>query len=115
MTDSIRAFLSFNTNATGNSFVSIPIYANDLIFSSIDELYSDISISPVPAHENLMVYFPNGTGNLHYALFDIAGKQITSASLNESRMISLEGMKAGIYLLQIAGKNGNIFRKVVVN
>jgi hypothetical protein len=114
VTDSIRAFLTFNTNATGNNFVSVPIFVNDAIFSNVDEVYSRISVSPVPARENLTVTFPNRLEVLHYTLFDITGKKIISSVLNDSRAISLSNIKAGIYLLQISGKNGNVFRKVVV-
>ncbi len=112
--DSIHAFLSFNTDATGNSSVSIPIFVNDSIFTGIEEIYSDIIISPNPAHDRLNVSFIQSAGTFKWALYDIAGKKISSSLLGVDGVIDLNGIGSGIYILQLVGKNGVANRKVVV-
>ena len=112
--DSIRAFLSFNTDATGNSLVSIPIFINDSIFSGIKEIFSDITLSPNPAHDRLKVSFNHSSNPLNWALYDFKGRKSSSSVLREDGLIDLYSICPGIYILQFVGKNGVTNRKLVV-
>jgi hypothetical protein len=114
VTDSIRAFLSFNTDATGNSSVTIPIFVNDLIYSGVNEIFSDVNISPNPAHDKLKISFCNDGRNIHYVLTDIAGKKIASSVLNDNHEINLNAIKSGIYILQLHSKDGVVNKKIIV-
>ena len=114
VTDSIHAFLSFNTDATGNSLVTVPIFVNDSVFTGIKEIFSEITLSPNPAHDRLTVSFNHSSNILKWSLYDLAGKKISSSSLRENGAIDLDGIGSGVYILQLIGKNGVANRKVVV-
>jgi len=113
-TDSIRAFLTFNTNATGNTQVSIPIFVNDLMFTNVNEIYSDLYVSPNPAHDFIRITGGDYFKTDRYDLYDIAGMRIHSDYLNGRDIISIEQLNPGIYLLKITGSNGVFNKKIIV-
>ncbi len=112
--DSIQAFLTFNTDATGNSFVSIPIFINDLIFTAIPEILSDVTISPNPAHSKLKVSFNQSSKKIIWTICDITGKRISSSVLMNDGIINLDGLRPGVYILQLIKKNGVANRKIII-
>ena len=113
-TDSIHAFLTFNTDAANHFSVSIPIFINDSLINGIKEIFSDIILSPNPAHDHLKISFNHSSDKFKWTLYTIAGTKISSSSLKEDGVIDLDGFGPGIYILQLVGKNGVANRKVVV-
>jgi deoxyribonuclease-1 len=113
-TDSIRAFLTFNTDATGNASVTIPVFVNDLVFTSVNEIFSDVIVSPNPAHDHLKIKTKNNSGIIDWRLFDVTGKKISSSSFKQDCEIDLSGITRGIYILQFIGESGNMVKKIIV-
>ncbi len=111
--DSIQAFLTFNTDATGNTFVSIPIFINDLVFTGTPEIFSNVTISPNPAHNQLKVSFNHSFQKINWTIFDIAGNKIVSSFLRNDGIIDLDGLSSGVYILQLIEKNGVANRKII--
>ena len=114
VTDSIHAFLTFNTDATGNSFVSVPISVNDSLINGIDEIFSNITLSPNPTHGRLSVSIKKSSEILKWTIFDITGQKISSSTLNDDGIIELDGITAGVYILKLNGKNSLTNRKIIV-
>ena len=114
VTDSIQSFLTFNTDATGNSFVSIPISVNDSLINGIDENFSNITLSPNPAHDRLRVSLKHSSDILKWTICDFNGKNISSSILKDDGIIELNGIKSGVYILKLAGKNSLTNRKLII-
>ena len=114
VTDSIQAFLTFNTDATGNSFVSIPISINDSLIDGIDEIFSNVTLSPNPAHDRLKVSIENSSDILIWSIYDVTGKNIFSSTLKEDGIIELDGIAPGVYIFKLTGKNGLANRKIII-
>ena len=114
LSDSIRAFLTFNSDATDNLQVSIPIFVNDLVFTNVKEIFSDLVISPNPANDYLKIDARNSSEVFNCFMFDITGKKIYSLTIYGEGKISLEGFNRGIYFLHLNGKKNNLVRKIVI-
>jgi hypothetical protein len=100
--DSIRAFLSFNTSATGNSFVSVPVFVNDLLFNSTEDILSSASVYPVPAHDLIHVSFSKTIHEFEWIISDFTGRKFSAGSAQgQNSIISINGMTPGMYLLHI--------------
>ena len=115
VTDSIHAFLTFNTNASGQTSVVVPIFVNDAVFSAVKEIFSDAKISPNPAHDKILVstntFFPNTKATL----YDIAGRLIFCTPLSEKNsLLNLEHIVPGVYLLRLTSDHSFISKKIVV-
>jgi hypothetical protein len=111
--DSIRGSLTFNTNATGLASVSVPVFVNDPVFTGIHEFKVDARVYPNPFHNILNIDFINQEGKSGYELFDIAGKQVMTGSLDEERIIDLGNFTPGIYFLKITSSGSTIHKKIV--
>ena len=113
--DSIRAFLSFNTTATGLFNVSVPIFVNDLLVNNVDNIFSNVSVTPNPAHDQLHIKFTKNFSYSDWALFDIRGKKISSGKVSGiDTIIGLEGVNAGVYILKLNSASGNWNTKVLI-
>lgn len=108
--DSIRAFLTFNTNSAGNVNVSVPIFVNDNIFSSVNELESSFNLFPNPANDIINLTFVN-ENNQRWILTDMTGKVISEG---KSRRIDVSSYDRGLYVLRIFQNGGVQNRKVVL-
>lgn len=112
--DSIRGFLTFNSNATGNISVSVPVFVNDLIFTLVAELQSGFTVSPNPATDKIFIISDKFFSNYTATLYDVAGKNISFSSFNTSSEIDLDGISKGIYFLRIASEDKIVVRKIVL-
>ncbi len=113
-TDSIRAFLTFNTDATGNTQVTIPVFVNDPVFTNVDELFSDVTVSPNPAQDFINVSTGNSQETKRIDLFDATGRLIFTDHFVGKYEIPVEHLTPGIYFLKISGKNGVMNKKVII-
>lgn len=113
--DSIRAFLTFTTNASGNNSVTIPIFVNDLIFSGIKNITDDgIIISPNPSRGIFSFSSIRYPGETTFEILDITGKRILKTHFSEAHQFDLSGFDKGIYLLRIYGNAGVSVKKIVI-
>jgi hypothetical protein len=113
-TDSIRAFLSFNTDATGNTQVVIPVFVNDLVYTYVNEIANDFSISPNPAHDYIQVSLDKNSEMFRYNLSDIAGRKIFSNAEAIEGKLSLTGVTPGIFILQAVSKKSIMNKKIII-
>lgn len=115
LTDSIRAFLSFNTNASGQSSVTVPIFVNDAIFSDIKEIFNEAVIFPNPAQDRILISTNYNFTNDEAALYDMTGRLIFTSPLEgKSNTLDLEKIAQGVYLLKLKSKNSSISKRVIV-
>ncbi len=114
VTDSIRAFLSFNSSATTGSVV-VPIFVNDLIYSGIYESVSGVHVFPNPATEKITISLRSKGRNMQLFLFDMMGKQVIHLSLDSNEeTIDVSNLSYGVYLMQLSENAGTIMKKVIV-
>ncbi|MEO5572354.1 MAG: endonuclease [Bacteroidia bacterium] len=112
--DSIHGFLNFNTDVTGQSLVTIPIFANDPVFNSVHELREEIiTLFPIPAQDFVTVSFPDHFSKYKISLIDFTGKILSVPLQNQVQNtinINLYQFAAGIYFVKIENKiSGNFF------
>lgn len=113
-TDSIRGHLTFNTNASGNLQVSVPVFVNDLVFTTIEETAADFIVAPNPANDYLFIVMPGGAP-VKFELFDLHGKSIISSIAENNSGINLEKILPGIYFLRISGNINPVMKKIIIN
>ncbi|MEP7171298.1 MAG: endonuclease, partial [Bacteroidota bacterium] len=115
--DSIHGWLTFNTDVPGQSFVTVPIFANDPVFNFIPELNQEnISLFPDPAHDYCMINLPdNFSGNYIISFADLSGKEMNGYQQKSGPnkiKLDLQPFASGVYLVRFENKiNGNIFYK----
>ncbi len=115
VTDSIRAFLSFNTNASGQSSVTVPIFVNDAIFSDIKEIFNEFEVSPNPAHERILISTNHYFTHDEAALYDMTGRLIFTARLEgKNNSFDLGKISQGVYLLKLTSENSSISKRIIV-
>lgn len=109
--DSIRAFLSFNTNASGHVNVSVPIFINDNIFTMIGETENIFQVFPNPAHDFITLSAGNAS-DIRWLLSDITGKSVQHG---DSRLIDVSSVSRGIYILKVMVDGSAINRKIILH
>lgn len=117
-TDSVRAFLSFHlaeVGGSGQQNVSIPVFVNDMIFSSISDVSKEsLTVYPNPVHDRL--YVRSSTANSEFWLVSTDGKSIDmkSGSSNETVEFDLNGLAQGTYFLKEISKGSIQYSKIIV-
>ncbi len=104
-TDSVRAWLNFQTSVSGQSQVSIPIFVNDLIFTGISELGTNLfSIYPNPATDRIYLEFSDQVqGATNIELFTASGVLLQQYSVQDhsrNLQILLQEIGAGFYFIK---------------
>lgn len=104
-TDSLRGWLSFQTNVNGMSQVNIPIFVNDLIFTGISTVGTKLfSLYPNPSGDIVHLNFGNEVqGNADIKLFSMSGillKQYLVQDHSRDFEIELGDIAAGVYFVQ---------------
>lgn len=132
--DNIFAGYSWNTSATTPkiTITSIGLYALTVTSSNgcsfTDQIQVDTCTSNVPKLEQKyqVQIYPNpvnsklnivlNTANYKYALMDISGKLILeNTSIVDHTVIPTEGLKSGVYLLQINKEGYSSHYKIIVS
>ena len=115
VTDSIRAFLHYNSTAAGNNSVTVPIFVNDLVFTGIENHQSEFTISPNPASKFLSI---NPALNIpfNWSIFDLSGKKILeSAGSSRQASVDVSGLCHGIYILHVVSERGTFFKRIIIS
>jgi hypothetical protein len=115
-TDSIRAFLTFNTNATGHTSVSVPIFINDHVFTAVNEINSELNIFPNPVFDFQHISLSKNSNISKVNIFDLSGKLIYNTFFEGCEtVLDLGQLPSGLFLLQLQSDNGIINKKFVVH
>lgn len=81
--------------------------------SGIAKAVPDINIYPNPASGNTVhIDVPSG-GLYEMTVYDVVGKEVSSAQLNGSYSIDVSGYTSGLYLFVIKGADGSIHQEKV--
>ena len=107
--DSIRAFLTFNTNSTGHVNVSVPIFINDSIYNGITELDNTFKLYPNPSHDYIKLSFINSNEH-RWELSDMTGKYIQDGT---DETIDVSSFARGIYILKVI-QNGSVQNRMII-
>ena len=103
-TNSIRGHLTYTTDAVGHSTVTVPIFANDSVFTVVDEIDPlHVELYPNPVQDLIHIRFFDGAGVYRIRLFDFIGRELitpvqTSALTSE---IDVHEIAPGNYFLHI--------------
>ena len=77
-----------------------------------------IKIFPNPSNGLLNIAIAKYNGKLNIELFDINGRKVYSQNMNDfssEKIINLESLQSGIYLLKLEGENLSYTRKIILN
>ncbi|MEI6050252.1 MAG: T9SS type A sorting domain-containing protein [Bacteroidota bacterium] len=92
------------------SFIQFPVNA-----TGIDNTSStNITIFPVPVKDDLVISFPNQSGNIRFAIYNLSGMELLALQLTgNTTKVDLSGFIPGIYILRLYLKNNCITRKII--
>jgi hypothetical protein len=113
VTDSVRAFLYYNSTGLGN--VTVPIYVNDLVFTDIAEIDpDDVIVYPNPVSDVIHIT-GHFNSSMNVKIIDMTGR-IVLFEMNpiEQSTISIDGIAKGCYLLQISSGNNIINKRITI-
>lgn len=114
----IHGHLTFSSNSTNHAAVTVPVYANDSVFTNVQDPSSlTTEIYPNPVQSVLTVQLNSGTKNYQIKLLDLTGRVLQSkVALNtQSIELDLSDLAPGNYILHIENKEtGNAVYKYVV-
>ncbi len=107
--DSVRGWLSFQTNVAGQNQVNIPIFVNDQVFTEISETSTrTFNVFPNPVSDQINIIFstePNGTSTVE--LYSVSGSVLKSLNISDSSKeitIPVSDLGSGIYFLKITNR-----------
>lgn len=77
-----------------------------------------IKIFPNPSNGLLNIAIAKYNGKLNIELFDINGRKVYNQNMNDfssEKIINLQSLQSGIYLLKLEGENLSYTRKIILN
>ena len=113
-----------SANGTVQGYYSVKFTFTTGTSTGIDEIVSgisNVSVSPIPASENLSVSaYMKSTGNLSISLYDHMGRSVfTSSKAIQSNYfltsVPVSDLSSGIYFLTLELNGNKVTRKVAVN
>jgi hypothetical protein len=81
--------------------------------AGINELKIDFSISPNPVQNELNIQ--SNESNLSYSIYNLNGQTLKTEQLSIDRIISVNELENGMYLLQLKSGNRKSIQKFIVN
>ena len=115
-TDSIHAFLNFNTDDSAHLSVSVPIFANDSVLNAIqEEEKEEVNVFPNPAGNALWIM--NGKNNMNAVrVYDSMGRNVLEYQRKdrlEEMVLDISSLQKGIYFIAFSEGEKIFFRKLV--
>jgi hypothetical protein len=104
--DSVRGWLSFQTDVPGLFFVNIPVFVNDLTFTAITEINStSVSVHPNPAQSSLFLTCPfvSSPGSV-ISVYSVNGVLVRTFEVNEpfyEKPIDISSLSPGVYFISL--------------
>ncbi len=81
-------------------------YSPATITSTENKVEATIKVFPNPAADNFMIVHEL-QGDVALELFDLAGKKVLSADVQNHQPVSIQGVSNGLYVLKITGQNNS--------
>jgi hypothetical protein len=73
-----------------------------------------VSIYPVPVKDEMVISYPNQTGNTRFAIYNLSGVELLAATLTGgTTKVNISGYNPGVYILKIYSQNNCIMRKII--
>lgn len=109
-TDSVRGWLTFQTNVSGLSQVNVPIYVNDLLFTSVLELERNMfTLYPNPVATELNINFSEGSNGFSdleiYSMSGVLQKKYHVGSDSSKLKLDISDLPAGPYFIRSTMSN----------
>jgi len=105
----IAAF-DLNCNTSWTSLISNPVTGTNEVSNS----RNDISIYPNPAHDEINISAKEPITHGRVNIFNLTGELILSESFNGSHITIREKLVSGIYLIQMACREGILVKKIFI-
>ena len=112
-TNSLRAHLLYTSNASNHTSVSVPIFANDSVFTFVDDMNTmQIDVYPNPVHDLLQISLGKEAGSFNFRIFDCIGQGLYSENgISEStHTLHLNGLAQGNYFLRVENNQTGLFQ-----
>lgn len=91
--------------------------ASDVLGTEINSIASEINLYPNPASNFVNITFENASEEVSVVIYDQLGRVVLSkefASVSSEKRISLEGISAGNYYVQITSEENKTTKKLLV-
>lgn len=111
-TNSIRGHLTYTTDAAGHATVTVPIFANDSVFTNVDEVNPlHVELYPNPVQDLLHIHLFEGADSYKIQFFDFTGRELFVPILTATSDsdIDLHGIAPGNYFLHIVNTSTGRF------
>ncbi|MCX6290832.1 MAG: endonuclease [Bacteroidetes bacterium] len=112
----VHEFLNFQTDVPASTIVSVPVLANDSLYSGIQETEENIfTIYPNPANQSIVIN-SRLHGNTQAELSNSLGSMLykeTFFSNGHSHTLDVSKLPRGIYFLKIENGNSSRFQKFI--
>ncbi|REJ80896.1 MAG: choice-of-anchor D domain-containing protein [Bacteroidetes bacterium] len=106
----LRETLNFSTNLPGMSNLSIPIFVNDSILTTVSDFFSDdFEVFPNPFNEFIEIQ-THRYGNYSAEVYDLTGRIMVKFDVESTRIHILKELPAGIYYIRITEVQSNELR-----
>lgn len=97
---------------------SLILTGSNLTLSTNDFDFEDVAIWPNPANDNLNINFKVISPNTNIALYDIQGRVVYQALVNENNsqryVIDTSKFSAGVYMLKINNNTQSTSKKIII-
>ncbi len=111
---SITESLTFNTNVSGSTAVTIPINANAVVAGIDEATAGNITIYPSPFSDCFHINSGINLENAIVRLFSAEGRSVNYIYNSGQFCMDDAALKDGFYMLTVTDKNGNTFSKKLV-
>lgn len=105
-TTALHEFLTYTTDISGHTSVSVPIYANDSVFDNVSETTELISeFYPNPVHDILVLKFKNTSANAIASVHNLLGQNVMNdvhADGQAQLSLNLENLQPGVYVVSLS-------------
>ncbi|MBL0256375.1 MAG: endonuclease [Bacteroidetes bacterium] len=112
-TNSLRAHLLYTSNASNHTSVSVPIFANDSVFTLVDEVNTmQVDVYPNPVHDLLQINLGKEAGLFNFRIFDCIGQGLYSENgiSTSTHTLHLNGLAQGNYFLRVENSQTGMFQ-----
>jgi len=85
------------------------------IFSIEDNLFSDLTVYPIPTSEVIWVQNSTVINNGKITIYDLLGREVIQESFEGTKTsINTSSLSEGLYLLKVVSENNQIVKKIIV-
>jgi hypothetical protein len=107
------------------SKLGVPAYKSQPMIFNLSDLFYCSSVNEISNHSDGLTVYPNpttgsihielheATGTTRYEIFDLTGRILVSAAINQTAIADLSDFTNGCYLLKVYSENSVIIKKIL--